>query len=486
MVPRVAEIARVYVRRASLIVLAATLVLLYYTETTSNPLPTRSGVSPQNKLRTISHQDPDLMEVTNKRSSVLAKSSTPKTKFRAFSQPDPDFSPEAFREDMERCSRAMGMSDSTLSNDTHREVIEAVSQQASTFASWVRTIVPEHFSPDFKNPCWHTSDVEWISNHSHVSNLSLSRGQLLVDRMKNYFDKENTRPTNTQLCLPYFFIAGFPKCGTTTLHGVMTKHPDIYAPQWKEPHWWAHSPEKNSPQWLAAYFMLFRTLEGELSKDVITYDASPDILWRSRFFSVVTKQDYCAMPAVVKRILPKAKFIVMMRESVSTAYSSFMYTNSGSRLNLGLPNQFHTKATTYIAELNSCLAESSLYECAGMINSGRGIWNTNRFSTNLYHIHVKKWLQFYDREQFLFLRTEDMSTDPGAVMQKITSFLGIRSLTEDQVKTWFGTKQNVNSAAHTKPYQMLPETRQLLANFYRSHNKKLAELLNDDNFLWQD
>ena len=366
------------------------------------------------------------MEVTNKRSL-----GTKQTKIRAFSQPDPQFSLEAFREDMERCSRAMGMSDSTLNNDTHREVIEAVSQQASTFASWVRTIVPEHFSPDFKNPCWHTSDVEWISNHSHVSNLSLSRGQLLVDRMKNYFDKENT--TNTQLCLPYFFIAGFPKCGTTTLHVAMTKHPDIYAPQWKEPHWWVHANEEDSTQWLAAYFMLFRTRNGELSKDVITYDASPDVLWHSRFVSNVTKQDYvyCAMPAVVKRILPEAKFIVMMREPTSAVYSSFLYTNSGSRLNLGLPNQFHTKATTYIAELNSCLVESSLYECTEMINSGRGIWDTSHFSIELYHVHLKKWLQFYAREQFLFLRTEDMFTDPGAVMQKITSFLGISTLTEE-------------------------------------------------------
>ena len=470
MVPRVAEIARVrvYVRRASLIVLAATLaLLLYYTETTSTPFPTRSGVSPQTKLRTISHQDPDIMEVTNRylrtKPSVLAK---------------------AFREDMERCSRAMGMSDSTLNNDTHREVIEAVSQQASTFASWVRTIVPEHFSPDFKNPCWYTSDVEWISNHSHVNNLSLSSGKLLVDRMKNYFDKENT--TNTQLCMPYFFIAGFPKCGTTTLHVAMSRDPDIYAPQWKEPHWWVHANEEDSIQWLAAYFMLFRTRNGELSKDVITYDASPDVLWRSRFVSNVTKQDYCAMPAVVKRILPKAKFIVMMREPMSAVYSSFLYTNSGSRLNLGLPNQFHTKATTYIAELNSCLAEASLYECTGMINSGRGIWDTFRFSIELYHVHLKKWLQFYAREQFLFLRTEDMFTDPGAVMQKITSFLGISTLTEDQVKILFAKKHNVNSAAHTKAYEMLPETRQLLQNLYRSHNEKLAELLNDDKFLWQD
>lgn len=32
---------------------------------------------------------------------------------------------------------------------------------------------------------------------------------------------------------------------------------------------------------------------------------------------------------------------------------------------------------------------------------------------------------------------------------------------------------------------MLPETRKLLENFHRQFNEKLADLLDDDRFLWQ-
>ena len=31
-------------------------------------------------------------------------------------------------------------------------------------------------------------------------------------------------------CLPYYYIPGIAKCGTTDLHGAMLKHPDITKP----------------------------------------------------------------------------------------------------------------------------------------------------------------------------------------------------------------------------------------------------------------
>ena len=38
-------------------------------------------------------------------------------------------------------------------------------------------------------------------------------------------------------CLPSFFLAGFPKAGTTDLWAKIVRHPDIVATI-KEPHWW--------------------------------------------------------------------------------------------------------------------------------------------------------------------------------------------------------------------------------------------------------
>ena len=36
--------------------------------------------------------------------------------------------------------------------------------------------------------------------------------------------------------VPNLFIVGAPKCGTTFLYTYLKKHPDIYFPNFKEPH----------------------------------------------------------------------------------------------------------------------------------------------------------------------------------------------------------------------------------------------------------
>ena len=65
------------------------------------------------------------------------------------------------------------------------------------------------FLPNYKNPCFY-----W--------NVTLSNGPQL-------------KTTRQIRCLPYFFIAGFPKSGTTDLWARLMKHPDIVIRHKKEP-----------------------------------------------------------------------------------------------------------------------------------------------------------------------------------------------------------------------------------------------------------
>lgn len=60
---------------------------------------------------------------------------------------------------------------------------------------------PFRFLDNFRNPCWLTS----------------ATGQLA--------------------CLPFFFLAGFPKCGTTELYVKLHKHQHVAKLLTKEPHW---------------------------------------------------------------------------------------------------------------------------------------------------------------------------------------------------------------------------------------------------------
>ncbi|XP_053403113.1 carbohydrate sulfotransferase 15-like [Mercenaria mercenaria] len=81
------------------------------------------------------------------------------------------------------------------------------------------------FLQNFKNPCWRETD----------SNVSM--------RIR---------------CLPYFFLVGAPKCGSTDLHRRLVMHPLISAKCRKEPHWiarkrFAGGKSRNLSDYLAYY-----------------------------------------------------------------------------------------------------------------------------------------------------------------------------------------------------------------------------------------
>ena len=44
------------------------------------------------------------------------------------------------------------------------------------------------------------------------------------------------RNPSLSIARPNFFVLGAPKCGTTTLHEVLTAHPHIFMTKEKEPH----------------------------------------------------------------------------------------------------------------------------------------------------------------------------------------------------------------------------------------------------------
>ena len=49
---------------------------------------------------------------------------------------------------------------------------------------------------------------------------------------------ENVKNRKHLRCLPYFYIAGVAKCGTTDLSKRLRMHPDIMEGELKEYHWW--------------------------------------------------------------------------------------------------------------------------------------------------------------------------------------------------------------------------------------------------------
>ena len=404
-------------------------------------------------------------------------------------------------EEMMQCSLAMGMSRKELRRNMLN--LTTVATKAQVFLTVLQSIIPANFSQDMKNPCWYSNLTLSTSLRAALS-FGLCGAKQLFRFATGLFQ---IRGGSRELyCLPYFFIAGFPKSGTTTLHKALQEHPHIIHPNAKEPHWWTRVPlEDMNTEYLKLTVMEYLLYFTGVAKKnnarypkegMITYDGSQSTLWDSNFY--LDNEDYCAMPAIISRILPNAKFIVLMRNPVTREYSNFFYS-CGSNFNTwpkqvreNPAGQFHKAVETDITAFTNCLRKTnnSMHECVREIRSirngcGRGRIG-RRFPIGLYYVHLHKWLQFYPKENFLFLRTEDMSRLPLRMMNRITDFLGVDPVSKDQAQEWLRQKANAQTVYTTdlEKFKMKPETKQLLEEFYRPFNEKLAELTGSKHFLW--
>ena len=72
---------------------------------------------------------------------------------------------------------------------------------------------PPSYLDSFKNPCFTERSLRSLNHHT-LQHIYLLR------------------------CLPYFFVAGFTKCGTTDFHARLSQHALVTSGWTKEPHWW--------------------------------------------------------------------------------------------------------------------------------------------------------------------------------------------------------------------------------------------------------
>lgn len=405
-------------------------------------------------------------------------------------------------EDMKHCSLAIGMLEEELSE------LENVAKKAQQFLNALRLVFPRKFSQKFKNPCWYpnftlTSYKErTLEDKIRLARqLDQSQQTELLKTFKDILRSESNNESQQLFCLPCFFLAGFPKSGTTSLHEALRRHPQIVPPAVKEPHWWTRTPLYDmDPGYLKLvairYPLYFKSLARELghgsnTRQKITYDGTQSLLWGSIFFNEVNYLEYCATPAIMSRILPDAKFIVLLRDPTTREYSNFFYMCTWDKLNQvsqgDPPTQFHHAATVAVNRLHSCLATTnhSLPWCLGDLNSlQRGCgYIGKRLNIGMYYIHLHKWMQFYPKESFLFLKTEEMKRDPERVMAQIADFLRVDWIGDQEAKEWLSVEANVQEDYRTK-FIMRPETEKLLNDFYKPYNELLVNLTGSGRFLW--
>ena len=106
---------------------------------------------------------------------------------------------------------------------------------------------------------------------------------------------------------------------------------------------------------------------------------------------------------------PDMKILVMLRDPVARAYSSYNYS-----VNFG-----HHEA--YSSFLNSIEEEREIASEPDIVRRN----NSGHFYGSLYHEHLSKWTRKFPREQILLLKTSDLRENHGKFSGELFSFLDL-------------------------------------------------------------
>ncbi len=206
------------------------------------------------------------------------------------------------------------------------------------------------------------------------------------------------------MALPDFFVAGVPKAGTTALHSALARHPSLYMSPVKEPKFFLTDgppPAEGGPGDLKTYRehvwrrTAYEALFDGARAGHIKGESTPFYLF-SRDAQVR-----------IKALIPDAKLIVVLRDPVERAHSNWAHMWSAG---LDPSGDF----------LDACASEQQRI-AAGWADFWR-YTGLSMYGEQLRHLYT-----VFPRERVLVFRYRALLADPVPVLDRVCSFLGVRT-----------------------------------------------------------
>ena len=129
---------------------------------------------------------------------------------------------------MKECSLAIGVSQDRLMNN--EAAISNLATNLSHYLTALSSIIPQKFSSTYRSPCWETPIVLSTQQRKELrvfrKTIPLYLTEMLTEHLYQTILEPALHQKNNRslMCLPAFFLAGFPKSGTTTLHSILYKY----------------------------------------------------------------------------------------------------------------------------------------------------------------------------------------------------------------------------------------------------------------------
>ncbi|HEY4916573.1 MAG TPA: sulfotransferase domain-containing protein [Solirubrobacteraceae bacterium] len=252
--------------------------------------------------------------------------------------------------------------------------------------------------------------------------------------------------------LPDFLIIGSTKCATTSLHGWLGRHP-LVAETEKEIHFFNLNYHRRS-DWYRCHFPHRRERDqfvAEHGRPFICGEATASYL-----------ADYWT-PRRAAKLVPNARLIVCLRDPADRSYSQYHYFRKrGSE-------PLETFEEAIASEEQRLLGEEAREIEDPRFNSWR-VFRWGYLRTSRYAEHLERWLEVFAREQFLFLKFDDVVSEPELALERIHRHLGIPHQSHGELPA-------LNAGSYEP---MVDGTRGRLREYFKPHNERLHELTGVD------
>ncbi|WP_251961510.1 sulfotransferase domain-containing protein [Salinibacter ruber] len=188
-----------------------------------------------------------------------------------------------------------------------------------------------------------------------------------------------------EIVTPTFILGGAPKAGTTSLYRYLQQHPQVCMSARKETSVFI---DDKGLEWLSDTH--YRHYDGESAVG----EASAGTLGNPD----VTERVYDALPDV--------KLIFVLRDPIERTFSHYRFLRGVG----GLEEWEGVEGTASFSEL---------------IRAEGTEWREIHIDLGMYHRHLTRFEQYFEREQMLILLFSDLKKNPSQVVERIFRFVGV-------------------------------------------------------------
>ena len=261
--------------------------------------------------------------------------------------------------------------------------------------------------------------------------------------------------------LPDFLILGSGACGTTSmLELYLRSHKDILPSKINEIMYFNHK-HTNSVNWYKSLFpsiiiKKFRTMCG---KKTLTCEASGNYIL----------DPYA--PKRIKKIMPDIKFIVMLRNPTDRTLSQYKRRIRIKREKRSIEEVFEYELNNFEKEFGDYIKNEesvSFYPFTSYLADSR------------YFQQIDHWFEYFPKEQFLFINSNEYFRNPLQEYNRILKFLDLPSH-YPKIKG----KRGISPPGLFDNIIIKSETLDFLNNYFSLWNKKLFNLIGI-KFNWED